>query len=1301
MATLLLSAAGAAIGANFGGAVLGLSGMVIGRAVGAGVGRAIDQRLLGGGSGAVPGGSIQRIRVTGAGEGAAVSRVWGRVRLAGQIIWASPFEEIPGQTRSGKGGFGSGVTDASRYVISLAVALCEGQIGGITRLWANGDEVALSTLNLRVYPGDGVQMPDPKIAAIEGTEATPAYRGTAYVVIEDLDLAPFGNRVPSLSFEVVRAAQAEGVTTLQDAVAGVAWLPGSGEYALATDPVEVMPEGTGLSALMGRRVVNRNSPSGESDFRTALDRLGIELPKAKSSLLIATWFGNDLRCSRCAIRPMIEARDHESPTMPWTVAGLNRQTAEALPRVDGRSVYGGTPTDQTVIEAIAALKEAGQAVVFYPFVMMDILNDNGLSDPWSGAPDQPALPWRGRITLDVAPGRDGTADRSALAAQEVDAFFGTASAADFTVGSGSVQYSGPDEWRYRRFVLHYAALCAAAGGVDAFCIGSELRGLTSIRGQNDSFPAVVALRALAAEVRTLLGPQTRLTYAADWSEYAGHDAGNGTRYFHLDALWADANIDAIGIDNYMPLADWRDGRDHADRAAGWSSTYDLDYLKSNIAGGEGFDWYYPDDQARAVQRRVPITDGLGAPWVWRVKDLRRWWETAHSDRFEGGESLETTDWIPRSKPVWFVEYGCAAIDKGANQPNVFFDPKSSESALPWFSDGQRDDTMQMQYIRAMAEFWADPENNPISDIYGGPMLEWSRSHAWAWDARPWPWFPALGGTWGDGDNWTTGHWLTGRSSAQPLAAVVAEICQTAGVTCFDVSSLHGVVRGYTVDSTATGRAALQPLMLVHGFEAIERNGCLTFVMRGAGDALPVDQATLVAQPGGDLQAVRAPAGEEPGAVRLTYLEAEGTHGVRSVEAVMPDTAAAETIDTELPLSLTAAEARGAVKRWLAEARIGRDTVRFAVSPNSALGVGDVVRFLQDPQAQTFRLDRAELVGPLIFEATRIELPLYAQRERDTDRPDAGTTRTEGAVVPVLLDLPMVSLDSAPHVLRVAATAAPWVGPAAVYDAPEDGTFALRGRIERRATIGQLVAPLSAARPGLIQRAGVDIAFGGTAALGTIDFRRVLDGGNRLALGDGTTWEIVQFTTAELVGPNLWRLGGLLRGQFGTAPLIPPTWGLGTWAVLLDASITRLDMTPGDRGQTRRWRIGPASRPFDDPTYTEISAAPRFTGLRPYAPVHLRQRDAGGAHHLSWVRQTRLGGDAWDVVDVPLAEDVERYRVTIDAEGAVRREMVVDAPAFTYSAAMRASDGVAGSYRVRVAQLSSAYGVGLAAELLVG
>ena len=83
MATLVLGAAGAAFGAGFGGAVLGLSGAVLGRAAGATLGQMIDQTLLGGGSAAVEVGRLDRRRLTGATEGRAIARVVGPMRMFG------------------------------------------------------------------------------------------------------------------------------------------------------------------------------------------------------------------------------------------------------------------------------------------------------------------------------------------------------------------------------------------------------------------------------------------------------------------------------------------------------------------------------------------------------------------------------------------------------------------------------------------------------------------------------------------------------------------------------------------------------------------------------------------------------------------------------------------------------------------------------------------------------------------------------------------------------------------------------------------------------------------------------------------------------------------------------------------------------------------------------------------------------------------------------------------------------------------------------------------------------------------
>ena len=250
-------------------------------------------------------------------------------------------------------------------------------------------------------------------------------------------------------------------------------------------------------------------------------------------------------------------------------------------------------------------------------------------------------------------------------------FLGNARSSDFSISSGRVVYAGTNEWSFRRFILHYAHLCAMAGGVDAFCIGSELRGLTQIRGAGEAFPMVAALRDLAADVRSILGSRTKISYAADWSEYFGYQA-DGNLYFNLDPLWADANIDFIGIDNYMPISDWRDGADHLD--VHWGSIYNLDYLKANISGGEGYDWYYESDVAGKAQLRRPIQDfGYGEDWVYRYKDLAGWWGNFHRERRAGVRQLSPTSWIAGSKPRPFPEYGCPALDKGTNEPNKFID----------------------------------------------------------------------------------------------------------------------------------------------------------------------------------------------------------------------------------------------------------------------------------------------------------------------------------------------------------------------------------------------------------------------------------------------------------------------------------------------------------------------------------------------------------------------------------------------------------------------------------------------------
>ena len=433
----------------------------------------------------------------------------------------------------------------------------------------------------------------------------------------------------------------------------------------------------------------------------------------------------------------------------WSVDGVTRPGAYLVSQVGGRPAFGGTPSDVSVLHLIAELKARGLKITFYPFVVMDIPSGNALPDPWTGASSQPAYPWRGRITCDPAPGQPGSPQGTSAAAAQVAEFF-----------SGG-------RWNYRRMILHYAGLLASAGGVDAFLIGSELRALTRVRSGAGRVSggrcAGDAGGGCEGDRRLVHGGYLRRRLDRIWRRLV--DARSCAFRWILVGIGA---IGAVGIDYYAPLADWRDEAGHRDRAVA-SSTYDLGYLGGNVGAGEGFDWYYADDAARG-RRPAPISptawETVGVPAQGHLELVVE----LHYERVAHAELVTPTAWIPRSKPVWFTEVGCPAVDKGANQPSVFPDPKSSENHLPYFSSGARDDLMQRRMLEAFIggfdpAFGADDAHNPVSPLYGGRMVDVSAIHLWTWDARPYPVFPAATDIWSDGPNWQTGHWLTGRLGA--------------------------------------------------------------------------------------------------------------------------------------------------------------------------------------------------------------------------------------------------------------------------------------------------------------------------------------------------------------------------------------------------------------------------------------------------------------------------------------------------------------------------------------------------------
>lgn len=191
MATLVLTAVGTAVGGPIGGAI----GAILGQRADAEIFKPKGRQ----------GPRLGELAVQTSSYGTTIPQLFGSMRVAGTVIWATDLKE---DRTSASGGKGRPKTNNYSYSASFAVALSGRAIGGVSRIWADGKLLRgaggdfKTATGFRLYLGSEDQEADPLIASIEGTGETPAFRGTAYALFENFQLADYGNHIPSLTFEV-------------------------------------------------------------------------------------------------------------------------------------------------------------------------------------------------------------------------------------------------------------------------------------------------------------------------------------------------------------------------------------------------------------------------------------------------------------------------------------------------------------------------------------------------------------------------------------------------------------------------------------------------------------------------------------------------------------------------------------------------------------------------------------------------------------------------------------------------------------------------------------------------------------------------------------------------------------------------------------------------------------------------------------------------------------------------------------------------------------------------------------------
>ncbi len=277
MATLVLSAVGQVIGGP------------VGQVIGAIVGSVIDRAVIGGGKSRREGPRLADLAVQTASFGEPLPLVYGKSRIAGNIIWSSGLIERSSTSTSGSRKTGRTTTTNYSYFASFAVTLTGRAILRVERIWADGKLIRGSATDalsvggqVRIYTGDEAQKADALLEAALGVNYAPNNRGVACAVFEELPLTEFANRVPNLTFEVVadEATECTQAKVTADLVrragvrdVAVAGLPTLCDAVVLADANGVRSTLEAMSALMPARAVATQSGLQFSPFEPLTPRV--------------------------------------------------------------------------------------------------------------------------------------------------------------------------------------------------------------------------------------------------------------------------------------------------------------------------------------------------------------------------------------------------------------------------------------------------------------------------------------------------------------------------------------------------------------------------------------------------------------------------------------------------------------------------------------------------------------------------------------------------------------------------------------------------------------------------------------------------------------------------------------------------------------------------------------------------------------------------------------------------------------------------------------------------------------------
>lgn len=1339
MASLVLGVVGAAIGSTFGYASLGWSiGSFIGRSLGGGS----DQKSYG------P--RLENLTVQSSSEGAPLPEIWGSWRLSGNVIWSTGLIETVTEVESGGGGKGDGGGGSTSilytYRSSFAVALCEGPVGEVRKIWADSKLIYNKAVKKQLpagvtfYNGSSSQEPDPTIQAAVGVLNCPAYRNTAYMVFKDFQLASYGNRIPNISVELATGGSYQAAPTITSVTFSSNFdVVGSGGNLI------VALQGGTTSGAYGGDGILWNPTTLPATFDGDAIVFGNTTFVAPSSYL--------------GVYKSFTSSDGSS----WA--------ANTMPNAAGA---GGAIAFGNNLFVAAAYSSSDAAY-----------SADGIS--WTSASMSSISTWKrmafgNGIFCCICDG----SNKVAISSNGVSWTEGTMPQSGYSsIAFGNNLFVAVRDTAYTKVAV-------SSDGLN----WSEF-----------DLPESASIRYIAwSEVMFFAFPYASSTYYTSedgitWTKKPLLDthyprqtpcnrgekllsiSPTNSRLFAFDALawgpppWSSAVYPAIRTSDSRGGLFWTGSfylQLNLDGTKAWRSLDGFTWTEHAISGGSK----NPGNLTKGGDLIVSccynadyiLTTVDGATWntLSTPFDLGGEIKCAYGGVFvglQGGgfftSGLYSEDGSAWSEIVLPEAFNCSTIEYGLGKFVALGITSSFERKCALSTNGidwvfilhpEQNKTIAalkcngllftaLTYSPAVTKgYWSTNGINWYVSTVPNSSQTWNQI---AWDGN---YFLAASASSGsqllyseDGKIWkevtVTGMTRQGPAphesgflnltntdaeiitpealitTSVTLATIIKDLSEAAGLSIGELvtSQLIDVVLGYCRTQPMTARAAIEPLQAIYLFDVVESSGNVHFLKRGSSSVATINEAELVVNEDNDssIELVRAQELELPNEITLQFADNGRDHQPGVVYARRLATASRQLQQLEIPILIDSQTAIRSAEILLREAWRGRTTLKFDLPPQYLyIDPADVITINQESTSFTVRLKKSELdlFGSLKCEAVSEDIAGYTSSlEGTTDtwiEPDLNVLVSTRYT---FLDLPIINESEVYDYMIWLASGGDgpgyWPGSLAYISRDEESNFTLASTNQVPSPIGFTYGTLGSGRTDIFDETNflrIEFLSRGYTAPVSASELSVLSGANAAAVGAPGRWEIIQFKYVYQVSEHVFVLSGLLRGRKGTE------WAVdlhqdGDTIILLNASSAHLiQLSSTDYNVARPWKVITVSESLDDTPSESLTYEAQ--NLKPYAPVLLGGgRDASGNLTITWIRRNRLTNEWIDGSDVPMSESSEAYEIEIWTSGyaSLKRTITASVQTCSYTAAEQTTDfgGTQATVYVRVYQMSSLVGRG--------